>query len=179
MKFILITAVSILCTLASGLALPDLSRRATVIRPSIAVVVKSKLPNTSFFPKNIAEVSLSQEGDVVETLLGFIVPPCTGRCTISFSDAIASAGSRTLQLFSTSRYPAPDDTWNTRPFLDVYKGTFIVSATGAGKATVFEDSGLTFPCPATTTNYGFDVAPVWDDYVIWDITKGGFIITCN
>jgi len=179
MKFALITAASILSTLASGFALPDLSPRATVIRPSIAVVVKSKFPDTSFGPNNIAEVSFSQEGGVVETLLGFIVPPCTGRCTISFSDAIAAAGSRTLELFSTNRYPAPGDTWNTRPFLDVHKGTFLVSTTGAGLATVLDDSGLTFPCPATTTNYGFDVAPVWDDYVLWDITKGGFIITCN
>jgi len=38
----------------------------------------------------------------------------------------------------------------------------------------------TFPCPATTTNYGFAVVPVGDDdRVTWDITNGGFIITCG
>lgn len=49
-----------------------------------------------------------------------------------------------------------------------------------GPATVVEDFGLTFSCPATTTKLGFEVSPVGDnDYVIWNITKGGFIITCG
>ena len=179
MKFTLITAVSILSTLASGFALPDLVRRATVIGPSIAIVVKSEFPDTPSPPTNMTEVSSDQRGDT-DTLLGFVVPACTGRCTISLSDAIAAAGSRTLELFSMSKYPAFGDTWNTGPFAVVQKGTFLVSTTGAGRATVVEDFGLTFDCPTTTTNYGFEVAATWEgDYVIWDITKGGLIITCD
>jgi len=179
MKFTLITAVSILSTLTSGFALPGLFPRATVIRPSIAIVVKSESPDTPFPSANTAEVSFSQEGGAVETLLGFVVPPCTGRCTISFSDAISASGSRILVLFSTNRNPAPGDTWNNRPEPYLNWGTFTVSATGAGPATVLDESGLSFDCPATTTDYGFDVVPVFDDHVIWDITKGGFIITCD
>jgi len=178
MKLTLVAAVSILSTLASGLALPDLTRRRTVIRPVIAIMVKSEFSNTPF-QTQIPEVSISKEGQIVETLLGFVVPACTGKCTISF-DAIAAEGSRTLQLFTTGWYPTALDTWNVRPYKDIHKGTILVSTTGADLDTVSEDFGLAFDCPSTTTSYGFDVVPVGGyDYVIWDITKGGFIITCS
>jgi len=58
-------------------------------------------------------------------------------------------------------------------------GTFLVPAGGTGPAVVLEDYGLTFPCPVTTTRYGYRVRPVGDnDYVTWDITRGGFVINC-
>jgi len=179
MKFTLITAVSVLSTLASGFALPGLFPRTTAIRPSIAIVVRGDSANTPFPPTNIAEVALAQPGGMAETLLGFVVPPCTGRCTFSFSDAIAASGSRALNLLPINRYPAFGDTWNNKPDGSPLIGTFSVSATGAGPATILDDSGLTFDCPVTTAKCGFDVVPIWDDYVIWDITKGGLIITCD
>ena len=180
MKFVLIAAASILSTLASGFALPDLTPRATVIRPELAIAVKEDSPDTPVPSTNIAEASRTNGAHTVETFFCFVLPTCTGSCTISFSDAISATGRRTLQLFSTSTCPVERGSWNTRPFLDVHKGTFLVPPTATGPATVVEDFGLTFPCPMTTTNYGFAVIPVGDeDYLTWDITKGGLIITCN
>jgi len=91
---------------------------------------------------------------------GFVVLACTGKCIISFSDAMLATGSRRLQLFATSRPLTTWDTWNTRLYRDLHKGTFLVSSTGAGPATVVEDFGLTFSCPWTTTNRGYEVGPV-------------------
>jgi len=180
MKFTLIAAISIFSTLASGLAILDLTRRGRVIRPATAIVVKEDLPNTPLPPTKIVGVSRVDGAHTVRTRLGFVVPACTGKCTISFSDAMSATGSRRLQLFATSRPLTAWDTWNTGIYRDLHKGTFLVSSTGAGPATVVEDFGLTFPCPSTTTNRGFEVKAVGNnDYVIWDITKGGFIITCG
>lgn len=68
--------------------------------------------------------------------------------------------------------------WISRPYLDLHKGTFWVSITGAGLAAVVEDFGLTFPCLAATTKQRYGVASAGeDDYIIWDIARGGFIIT--
>jgi len=179
MKSILIAAVSILSTLASGLALPDLTPRATVIRPEIAILLKGDFPDKNF-PTIIAEVSRTNGAHTVETLLGFNLPPCTGSCAISFSDAISATGSRTMQLFRIIGYPGPGDTPNHRPPVNIHLGTFLVPPTITGPATVVEDFGLMFPCPATATKYGLYVAPVWDNVnVTWDITNGGFIITCS
>ena len=166
MKFALISTIPILSTIASGLALPDLSRRGAVIRPSIAILVKDDFPAAPLPPTKIAEVSRTNGAHTVRTFLGFIVPACSGKCIISFSDAIATSGSRRLQLFTTSG--------------SINIGTFQVPPTGAGPAIVVNDFGLTFPCPVTATKLGYEVRPVWDsDYVTWDITKGGFIITCG
>ena len=172
MKFILLAAVSILSTLASGLALPDLTPRATAIRPELAIVVKEDSPDTAFPPTNIVEVSRRGGAHTVETFLCFVLSACTGVCTISFSNAISASGSRTMQLFSTFRCPVVGDSMSTSPPLNAYLGTFLVPPS----------VGLDpkFPCPATTTNYGFAVVPVGDyDSVTWDITNGGFIITCG
>ena len=179
MKPTLIVAASILSTLASGLVLPDLScRSTTVTRPEIAILVNEDHPLPTW-PVRIAEASRWRGAHTTRVLLGFFVPACTGTCTISFSDSIVAIGTRRLQLFTTLGYPTCGNTWTTRPPLNIHKGTFL-APNGAGPATVLEDFGLTFPCPATTTKLGFDVSPVGDnDYVIWDIAKGGFIITCG
>ncbi|RPB00348.1 hypothetical protein L873DRAFT_808767 [Choiromyces venosus 120613-1] len=80
-----------------------------------------------------------------------------------------------MQLFTTIGYPACG---NTKPPLNVHKGTFQASASGAGPATVVEDFGLTFDCPTAPTKYGFEVAPVWDnDKVTWYCATSGLIIT--
>ena len=178
MKLTLVAAVSVLSTLASGLALPDLTPRSTVIRPAIGVVIKQDSPTISF-PPTPAEVSRLNQLHEVRTLLGFVVPPCTGTCTISFPTAATTAtGSAQLQLFSTLQYPTPATTWNTRPSTGNQLGTFQVSTTGP--ATVLQNFGLTFDCPTTTTNKGYEVQPVNDnDSVTWDFATGGFIITCG
>ncbi|PUU81105.1 hypothetical protein B9Z19DRAFT_1020301 [Tuber borchii] len=178
MKFTLITTVSILSTLASGLALPDLTPRGAVIRPDIAIVIKEDFPTTSF-PTTTAEVSRSNGQHNVKTLLAFTVPACTGKCTVSFSDATTATGSRRMQFFTTGSPPTDGNTWTSKPYTNIHKGTFTTSSSGAGAATVVEDFGLTFDCPSTSTKYGFEVQPVWDnDSVTWDIKKAGFIITC-
>ena len=178
MKLTLIAAVSVLSTLASGLALPDLTRRGTVIRPAIGVVIKEDFPTTSY-PATPAEVSRRDQKHEVRTLLGFSVPACTGTCTFSFPTAATTAtGSAQLQLFTTIGYPAPGNTWNVKPSTNIELGSFKVSTTGAG--TVVDNFGLTFACPLTTTNYGYEVHPVNDnDSVTWDLATGGFIITCG
>ncbi|PUU81107.1 hypothetical protein B9Z19DRAFT_1062905 [Tuber borchii] len=165
MKFTLIAAISILSTIVSGLALPDISRHGTVvIHPSIGLLVKEDFPAAPLPPTKIVGVSPRNGAHAVRTFLRFPVPACTGKCTISFSDAIVTSGSRTLQLFSGS----------------IHIGTFLVPLTGVGPAIVVNDLGLTSPCPATTTNRDYEVRPVGnDDIVTWDITKGGFIITCG
>ena len=180
MKFTLIAAVSVLSTLASGLALPDLTPRSNVIRPDIAVVIKEEKPDYAFGSTTNAEVSRVNGSKNVKTLLGFTVPACTGKCTVKFSDASPTpTGSRRMQFFTTGWYPTADNTWNKKPYTDIHKGTFTTTNSGAGAATVVEDFGLTFDCPSTSTKYGFEVQPVWDnDYVTWDITKGGYTITC-
>ena len=179
MKLTLIAAISILSALASGLAPPDLIRRETIIHPEIGVVVRQDLGPPP--PPNIAEVSITKGDQRVETMLGFVVPPCTGTCNISFSDALPiPTGSRGLQLFNTFGYPSAGNTWHSRPPRNILKGNFKVSATGAGPAVVVEDFGLAFPCRTTTTRLGYNVGPVgYNDYVIWDIAKGGFVITCG
>jgi len=177
MKLTLIAAVSILSTLASGLALPDLTPRATTVRPAIGIVIKEDAPNTPFPPTNSVEVSRSGGKHTVKTLLGFPVPGCTGTCTFSFIGSNPPSGSRTLQLFTSGRSPVNGDTWNSHAFTNNHIGTFLVPANG-GPATVVENHGLTFDCPATTT--GYEVQPVGDDdSVTWDITTQGFILTCT
>ncbi|PUU81109.1 hypothetical protein B9Z19DRAFT_972663 [Tuber borchii] len=178
MKLTPIAAISILATLASGLELPDLTPRWLVIRPEVGVVIKEDWPTTSF-PAAPAEVSRSNGQHNVKTLLCFVVPPCSGKCTISFTDPLTATGSRRLQLFTLGGCPAAcKTTWISKPYTDLHKGTFQVSNTGP--AAVVEDFGLTFNCPNIVTKYGFELMPVWDnDSVTWDIAKGGLIITCN
>jgi len=173
MKLTLIAAIS-LSTLASGLALPDLTPRATVIRPEFRVLVREEPGPMIPLPPDIVEVSRGN-GGTVRAFLCFVVPACTGMCTISFSNAISATGSRTLQLFRTFGCPAG----GTLPPTDAHLGTFLVPASGTGPAVVLEDYGLTFPCPVTTTKYGYEVQPVGDNIsVTWNITNGGFVITC-
>jgi len=178
MKLTLIAAVSVLSTLASGLALPDLTPRAITVRPSIAIVIKEDSPTTAFPPASAVEVSRTNGGHTVKTLLGFPVPGCTGTCTFSFNGSNPPSGSRTLQLYTSGGFPTNGNTWNSHPFTNKHIGTFLVPASGVGPATVLEDFGLTFTCPTTTT--GYEVQPVNDnDSVTWDITTGGFILTCT
>ena len=176
MKFTLIATISILSTLPCGLALPDLTPRSLVIHPEICLVIKEDFPKTSF-PTTPPEVSRSNGKHNVKTLLCFVVPACTGQCTIRFTNALTATGSRRLQLFSLGGCPAGWNTWESKPYTDVHKGTFLVSI--PGPAVVVEDIELTFDCPATTTRFGYEVQPVGDDdSVTWDCKTGGFIITC-
>jgi len=177
MKFTLITAVSALATLASGLALPDLTRRGGPIYPEIAVVIKEEFPDTPFGKTTTAEVGRKNGSKNLKTLLGFVVPPCTGKCTVSFAGASAATGSQRMQLFTLGYYPTDKNTWNSKPYTDIHKGTFVTA--GSSPATVVEDFGLTFDCPATSTKYGFEVQPVWDtDYITWNTQTQGVVITC-
>lgn len=181
MKLTLIAALSVLSTLVSGLALPDLARRGSTIYPDICIVIKEEFPDTPFPPNPICEVSRKNGSKNVKTLLGFTIPPCTGSCTVRFNDALPTpTGSRRMQFFTSGRYPVDGDTWNKKPFTNNHIGTFVTTDAGPGPATVVEDFGLTFPCPATTTKYGFEVQPVWDNvFVSWDCTKAGYFITCT
>ena len=139
-------------------------------------MIKEDAPTKSF-PTTIPEVSRKNGAHNVKTLLGFAVPACSGECKISFTDALTATDSRTLQLFTTIGYPTEKSTWESKPSTNVHIGTFLVNI--PGPATVVEDHSLTFPCPAATTRFGYEVQPVNDnDSVTWDITKGGFIITC-
>ncbi|RPA90606.1 hypothetical protein L873DRAFT_1820814 [Choiromyces venosus 120613-1] len=144
------------------------------------IVIKEDSPTTAFPTTTPPEVSRSNGAHNVKTLLGFNLPafPTDTKCTISFSDASTTSGSGRMQLFTTIGYPADGNTWDNKPSTDVYKGTFQTSASGAGPATVVEDSGLTFNCSTDPTSYGYEVQPVWDDdKVTWDSTTSGFIIT--
>ena len=171
MKFTLIAAVSVLSTLVSGLALPNLAPRSTVIRPS-AFVIKEDFPGTSF-PTTTAEVGRTNGQHNIKTLLAFTISPCSGSCTVSFAGASTATGSQRMQFFTLGYPPSDGNTWTSKPYTDIHKGTF--QSTG----TVVEDFGLTFSCPSVTTTYGFEVQPVWDnDYVTWDTTTAGFVITC-
>ncbi|PUU81112.1 hypothetical protein B9Z19DRAFT_1122525 [Tuber borchii] len=178
MRLNLIAAISILSTLASGLGLPGLAPRSLVIHPETCVMNKEGFLGTSF-PDPPCGVSRGNGKDTVTALLCFVVPPCNGQCTISFTDALTATGSRRLQLFTLDRCPTTGgDTWGSKPFRDKHIGTFLVSI--PGPAAVVEDFGLTFPCPKTVTKYGFELQPVWDnDSVTWDNSKGGLIITCD
>lgn len=180
MKLTLVAAVSVLSTLASGLALPDLTPRSTVIHPAIAILIKQDSPDTAFPATNTAETSRSSQLHEVRTLLGYVVPPCTGTCTFSFPSAATTAtGSAQVQLFSTTRYPKVGDTYNSKPSTNNQLGTFQTSTTGA--ATIIQGfPGLTFACPSVTSYLGFETHPVNDnDSVTWDVPTGGFILTCG
>ncbi|RPA90578.1 hypothetical protein L873DRAFT_1820765 [Choiromyces venosus 120613-1] len=195
MKFTVIAAISILSTLASGLVLPDLTPRdapihlevvikedflATVFHPPICIVIKEDYPITAFPPAAICEVSRSNGSHNVKTLLGFNLPafPPGKKCTISFSDASSASGSFKMQLFTTIGCPAYGNTWYYKPSTNIHKGTFQTSTSGAGKATVVDDYGLTFNCPIVPTWYCFEVQPVGDDdKVTWNRAWHGFIIT--
>ncbi|PUU81108.1 hypothetical protein B9Z19DRAFT_972524 [Tuber borchii] len=176
MKFTLIAAVSVLSTLVSGLALPNLVPRSTVFQPNVAVVIKEDFPTTSF-PTTTAEVGRSNGQHNMKTLLAFVIPPCSGTCTVSFDGASSATGSQRMQFFTLGYPPSAGNTWNSKPYTDIHKGTF--QTAGSSTGTVVEDFGLTFNCPSVITNYGFEVQPVWDnDYVTWDTTTAGYIITC-
>ena len=179
MKLTLFAAISILFTGASGLTLPDLTPRSLVVHPEKCVVIKEDLPKTSFPTTTTPEVSRSNGKHNVKTLLCFVVPPCSGQCTISFTDALTATGSRRLQLFTLSWCPADGNTtWESKPSTNEHIGTFLVRI--PGPAVVVGDFGLTFDCPKTTTKFGYEVQPVWDDdSVTWDCKTGGFIITCS
>jgi len=86
MKFIHIAVVSILSTLDTGFTLPDLTRRATILRPQWISVVNEDFPDTLILT-NISEVSYTNGAHAVETYFGLVLPPCTGLCTITFSGA--------------------------------------------------------------------------------------------
>ena len=177
MKLTLVAAVSVLSTLASGLALPDLTPRSTVIHPEITVAIKADFPTTSF--PATAEVSRLNQNHEVRTLLGFQVPPCTGTCTFSFPTAANTAtGSAQMQLFSVFQYPSSTTTWNTRSTTNIQLGTFKASTTGA--ATVVDNFGLSFACPSITTFLAYELHPVNDnDSITWNVPGGGFILTCG
>lgn len=189
MKFSLITAVTALSTLASGMVILDLDPAPAPLtlgrtfRPAIAIPIQEEFPDTAYPPTRWGRVSRTNGSKNIKTLLGFSLPALSGKsCTISFSDAaeVDKKGSRKMQLFTTGGYPAQGNTWNKKPFTDQHKGTFLTSEDGTGAATVLENFGLKFPCPEFATSYGFEVQPVGDnDYVLWDITKGGFVITAD
>ena len=184
MKFTLVTAVTALSTLASGMVILDTDTNfvGKVFRPAIAIVIQEAFPDTAYPPAHWAKVSRTNGSKNVKTLLGFSLPNFSSgkSCTISFSDASSASGSRTIQLFTTGGYPAFGNTWNKKPFTNVHKGTFQTSTSGSGPSNVLEDFGLTFPCPTIATSYGFEVQPVNDnDNVAWDVTTGGFIITAS
>jgi len=180
MKLTLIAAVSVLSTLASGLALPDLTRRGTVIRPAIGIMITEKFPDYDWPPIDAVEVSRTNGANNFRSLLGYEVPACIGTCTFSFSDAANATGSRQINLFTLGSYPVFGNTWNSKPFTNNQLGTFQTSTTGSGPATVVQNFGLTFPCPSATTNLGYEVQPVNDDdFVLWYISQGGLIITCG
>ncbi|RPA90604.1 hypothetical protein L873DRAFT_1820811 [Choiromyces venosus 120613-1] len=178
MKFTVIAAISILSTLASGLALPNLTPRDAPIYPNITIAIKEDFPTQSFL--GVAEVSRTNGANNVKTLLGFSLDPFPAgkKCTISFSDAFMATGSRRMQFFTTIGYPADGDTWYNKPSTNNQLGTFLTSDSGAGPATVVEDFGLTFDCPTVPTSYGYEVQPVWDnDNVTWAARTSGFFIT--
>lgn len=189
MKFSLITAVTVLSALASGMVildldlnLVDLTAVAKIFRPAITIVIQEAYPDTAYPPTHWARVSRTNGSKNVKTLLGFNLPafPSGKTCTLSFSDASNVSGSRQMQLFTIGGYPAYGNTWNMKPYTDQHKGTFQTSSDGKGPATVLANYGLTFPCPTFSTSYGFEVQPVNDnDSITWDITKAGFIITSN
>jgi len=187
MKFSLITAVTALSTLASGMVILDLDPApfalARTFRPSIAIVIEEQFPDTAYTPTHWGRTSRTNGSKNVKALLGFNLPafPDGKSCTIGFSDGNKASGSRQMQLFTTGGYPAYGDTWNKKPYTDQHKGTFeVLKEDGKGPAKVLANYGLTFPCPTVATSYGFEVQPVNDnDYVVWDITAGGFVITAN
>ncbi|KAG0126278.1 hypothetical protein HOY82DRAFT_120190 [Tuber indicum] len=177
MKYTLIAIISALSTLASGLAVADQTTLLGAIYfPDITVVIKEDDPNTSF-PTNNARVSRSNGQHTVKTLLGFYLPGfAPGKeCKIRFIEPYTSSGSRKMQLFTTIGYPTTKSTWNSKPSTNIHIGTFEASVPGPPK--VIEDFDLTFDCPTTPTQFGFEVQPVGDnDFVAWNTRTGGFVI---
>jgi len=177
MKYTLIAIISALSTLASGLAVADQTTLLGAIYfPDIAVVIKEDHPNKPF-PTHNAQVSRTNGQNTVKTLLGFYLPGfAPGKdCKIRFIEPYTSSGSSEMQLFTTIGYPTAKSTWNSKPSTNNHIGTFEASAPGPPK--VIEDFDLTFDCPTTPTQYGFEVQPVEDnDYVAWNIRMGGFVI---
>lgn len=175
MKFTLIAAISALSTLAAGLVLPDQTPlTGGKIFPSYGITIREDYKDIAFPP---AEVFRSNGMHNIKTLLCFKLPS-NKKCTIRFSDADFTSGSRRMQLYTTGRCPDPGDSWDHKPFTDQHKGTFVTTPGGSGPASVVEDFGLTFTTSAT--KYGFEVQPAYDNvYITWDITRGGYYFTCD
>lgn len=87
----------------------------------------------------------------------------------------ANPNSQRVQLFTVGGTISATNTYTSRPYRDVSYGIFLVSNSGA--TGTWDGPTPTFPCPATATVLGFEVAPQGDfDDVSWPLHAGLAVI---
>lgn len=143
-------------------------------------------PYTPSPPLTNNRIQTTQVGIQHETnsLLAFPLPGGLAGKTCSFSFAGGWAPSQTdwsppgavnnsrrVQLFSVGGPISATNTYTSRPYRNVSYGIFLIDPTGA--TAQWDGPTPTFPCPATATTLGFEVAPQGDfDDVAWPLGAG-------
>lgn len=100
-------------------------------------------------------------------------------CSFSFANGWAPSqtnpNSQKVQLFSVGGPISATDTYTSRPYRNISYGIF--SVTIDGSVGTWDGPVPTFPCPASATTLGFEVAPEGDfDDVSWPLKSGLAII---
>ncbi|KAH8144504.1 uncharacterized protein LAJ45_11479 [Morchella importuna] len=181
MKFSIFASLLAFTGLVSCAPVPDveIERRAvTLIYPSLAVNIFT--PSNGVVMGDVYVFRYTAQGIQHETnsLLSFDFPSGYGGKTCSFSFANGWAqppsevsNSRKVQLFSVGGPISATNTYTSRPYRNVSYGIFSVTSNGA--VGTWDGQTPTFPCPASATTIGFEVAPQGDyDDVSWPLKAG-------
>jgi hypothetical protein len=174
-----ITAFSLLTTLVSGIAVPEVvPRDAQTYRPTLAVNLKQDFPNTAFGRTTTGIVSRENGQHEISTLLSFSLPALSGKnCALTFSDPATLTGSQRMQVFDVGGTITEGDVYSWRPYRNNYRCAMAVKPAGQGVATVVDNVSCSFPCPDSATTLGFETVPVGDNVVItWDTRTAGLVI---
>ncbi|KAH0609208.1 uncharacterized protein H6S33_001436 [Morchella sextelata] len=181
MKFSIFASLLAFTGLVSCAPVPDveIERRAVAtIYPSLAVNIFT--PSNGVVMGDVYVFRYTAQGIQHETnsLLSFNFPSGYGGKTCSFSFANGwpqplsdVSNSRKVQLFSVGGPISATNTYTNRPYRDVPYGIFSVTPDGA--VGTWDGPTPTFPCPASATTLGFEVAPQGDfDNVSWPLGAG-------
>ena len=165
-----IVAFSLLSTLVSGLALPEVvPRGAETFPPSLAVNVKQDSPNAAIGSASTGEVSKN-----VQTLVSFSVParPNT-MCTFAFSNPVGLTETQRMKIYKVDADKITDKvTFGTKP---EPQGSYCtVAVPPSGPATLEGGDLCKINCPDEAAVWGFELVPASDnDKITWELNTSG------
>ena len=174
-----IIAFSLLSTLVSGLAVPEvIARQAETLQPSLAVNVDQSSPDKASGPVTTGRVSRTNGQKDVQMLLSFELEARPGKtCAFAFSGPTKLEGSKRMKISGVDGTIAKDNTFDSRPT----KGDSLCVMTVAEQGPATQDGAkCTFPCPDSKTVMGVMVEAADDNVEItWNIGNGGLTIQPN
>jgi hypothetical protein len=177
-----IAAFSLLTTLVSGLAMPEVVPRETkTYRPTLAVNLKQDAPGTAFGATTTGIVYRTNGQNEIQTLLSFSLPALPGKtCTLTFSDPTTVSWSQRMQIFDVGGTITAENTFLSRPYRNNFRCALAVKPAGQGAATELDYVSCKFPCPESAATLGFETVPMSDnDWITWDTTTSGLVIQAS